>query len=200
MRPKNYRGIEFNEDESLPLGKYPTLSWSSDAFTNWLAQNSFNLTAGTVTNVVGSVISMFTGSIGGGVLSLSSGVANTIGAFERASMQPNTTKGNANNGDLNLAFNLNRFKISHMRPKVEYLQIIDDYFTRFGYKINKMEVPNIVGRRYWNYVEIGASEEIGTGSVPSKYWDTINSACRKGVTIWHNHENINNFDLNNDII
>lgn len=200
LRPKNYRGIEFNEDESLPLGKYPTLSWSSDAFTNWLAQNSFNLTAGTVTNVVGSVISMFTGNISGGLLSLSSGVANTIGAFEKASMQPNTTQGNANNGDLNLAFNLNRFKVSHMRPKVEYLQIIDDYFSRFGYKINKMERPNIVGRRYWNYVEIGASEEIGTGSVPAKYWNTINNACRKGVTIWHNHENVNNFDLNNTIV
>lgn len=200
IRPKFYRGIEFNEDESLQLGKYPVLSWSSDAFTNWLTQNGTNLTVEASTSLASSIVSMFTGNIAGGVTSIANTVSNTIGTLNKASMIPNTTKGNANAGDINFAFNLNRFKISHMRPKVEYLQIIDDYFTRFGYKINKLERPNIAGRRYWNYVEIGASEEIGTGSVPAKYWDTINSACRKGVTIWHNHENINNFDLNNSIV
>lgn len=81
-----------------------------------------------------------------------------------------------------------------MRPKKEYLQIIDDYFTRFGYKICKLENPNINGRRYWNYVETG------TGEVPSKYMDIINNACRRGVTIWHNHANIGNYSLNNIII
>lgn len=207
IRPKDYRGITYNEDESLPLGKYPTLSWTSDAFTNWLTQNAVNLTVGSLSNIFGSSLSIAGGiltgnamGIAGGIASVSSGIANTIGAFEKASMQPNTSQGNANNGDLNMAFNLNRFKISHMRPKVEFLQIIDDYFTRFGYKINKLENPNINGRRYWNYIEIGGSEEIGTGEVPSKFMTTINNACRRGVTIWHNHANIGNYSLDNTII
>ena len=70
-----------------------------------------------------------------------------------------------------------------MRPKKEYLQIIDDYFTRFGYKIYKLENPNISGRRYWNYIEIYGSEEIGTNEVPNKFMETINNACRRGVII-----------------
>ena len=41
--PKNYKGMDYNNDESIPLGKYPTCSWSSDAYTNWLAQNSINM-------------------------------------------------------------------------------------------------------------------------------------------------------------
>ena len=70
----------------------------------------------------------------------------------------------------------------------------------FGYKICKLENPNINGRRYWNYIEIGGSEEIGTGEVPSKFMETINNACRRGVTIWHNHANVGNYNLNNDIV
>lgn len=35
--------MDYNEDESIALGKYPTCSWSSDSYTNWLAQNSLNM-------------------------------------------------------------------------------------------------------------------------------------------------------------
>lgn len=87
-----------------------------------------------------------------------------------------------------------------MRAKTEYLRIIDDYFSRFGYKINEILTPNIVGRQNWNYVEIGSSEDIGYGTVPSKYMDEINKACRRGVTIWHNHNNVGNYSLNNPIV
>lgn len=92
------------------------------------------------------------------------------------------------------------FTFREMRVKTEYLKIIDDYFTRFGYAIKSLETPNLTGRRYWNYVEIGSTEEIGYGDVPSKFMEEINNACRKGVTIWHNHNNIGNFSLSNTIV
>lgn len=207
IRPKYYQGIDNNEDESLQLGKYPTLSWSSDAFTNWLTQNAINLGVSAVsiasssaTQLVGGVANANPFGIAGGITSIATGVANLLGTINQASMMPNTAQGNANAGDLSFAFNINRFKILHMRPKKEYLEICDDYLTRFGYKINKLEMPNINGRTYWNYVEIGPSEEIGFGDVPSKYMDIINNACRRGVTIWHSNANIGNYSLNNTIV
>ena len=207
IRPKYYQGIDNNEDESLQLGKYPTLSWSVDAFTNWLTQNAVNLTVGAVSNIVGSAISIGAGAasanalgVSSGIISVSTGIANTFGQLNQASMLPNTSEGNANSGDLSFVFNINRFKILHMRPKKEFLKRIDDYFTRFGYKLDELTMPNITGRKYWNYVEIGSAEEIGYGEVPTKFMNTINNACRKGVTIWHNHDNIGNYDLNNSII
>lgn len=69
-----------------------------------------------------------------------------------------------------------------------------------GYAIKRIISPNITGRKYWNYVEIGSTEEIGYGNVPSKYMDTINNACRRGVTIWHNHANVGDYTLDNSII
>lgn len=207
IRPVNYQGIEYNEDESIALGKYPTLSWSVDAFTNWLTQNAVNLTVGAITNVIGGITSMVSstasGNVGGLInsfVSTAGGIASTIGQLNQASMLPNTAQGNANSGDLAFTFNINRFKILHMRAKKEYLERIDDYFSRFGYKIDLVKIPNITGRKNWNYVEIGGSDDIGFGEVPSMYMDTINNACRRGVTIWHNHNNIGDYTLDNKII
>ena len=138
LRPKYYQGLNYNEDESLPLGKYPTLSWSSDAFTNWLTQNAINLgvqafstAVSGATQLTKSSISLNPYGVVSGVSSIATGIASIIGEIRQATMLPNTAQGNANSGDVSFLYNLNRFKIMHMRPKKEYLEIIDDYFTRF---------------------------------------------------------------------
>lgn len=202
--PKNYKGMLTNDDEALTLGKYPTCAWSSDAFTNWLTQNSVNmavslgLTAGAIATTIatgGATAPL----IAGAVMTTASTIGNTIGQFRQASLLPNISGGQAN-GDVIWACNRNVYSFRQMRVKTEYLKIIDDYFTRFGYAIRKLELPNITGRRYWNYIEIGSTEEIGYGEVPAKYMDTINNACRSGVTIWHNHANVGNYALDNIIV
>ena len=200
--PLSYKGMATNDDEALPLGKYPTCAWSSDAFTNWLTNNAVNLATSlglTALNVAGAV------ATGGASLpfTIAATVAGTaagqIGQFYQASLLPNISGGQAT-GDIIWAADRNKFSIREMRAKKEYLKIIDDYFTRFGYAIKSLELPNITGRRYWNYVEIGSSEEIGYGEVPSKFMKEINNACRRGVTIWHNHANVGNYNLNNTIV
>lgn len=219
--PKDYKGMLYNEDEALPLGKYPTCSWSSDAFTNWLTQNSVNIITqianipiqnvmGTLNNgisvagqamsgnAMGAIANGVTGTLNNSI-NTANQVAGLIGQFYQASLLPNITGGNCV-GDVIWSSDKNMFMFREMRVKTEYLKIIDDYFTRFGYKINRVKIPNITGRIYWNYVQIGANEKIGYGDVPSNFMETINGACQKGVTIWHNHANIGNFNLNNTIV
>lgn len=200
LRPKNYQGLQFNEDESIVLGKYPTLSWSSDGFTNWMTQNAVNIGINAVGTAIDTAKAFSKGDVVGSVLTPATNMASTIGSMFQASMGSNTARGNANAGDLSFSQNLLRFKIMHMRPKKEVLEIIDSYFDRFGYKISKVKLPNITGRTYWNYVEIGESESIGYGSVPTNFMNEINNACRKGVTIWHNHANLGDFSLSNTIV
>ena len=125
-----------------------------------------------------------------------------MGKYERfyeASLLPVKT-GGTNTGDVVNSYGANNYEIIKFRAKKEYLEQIDDFFTRFGYKINRVKVPNITGRRNFNYVEIGQSDEIGIGDVPHKYMEQINQTARKGVTIWHNHANIGNFSVQNDIL
>ena len=202
--PKNYKGMATNDDEALALGKYPTCAWSSDAFTNWLTQNSVNmavslgLTAGAIAGTIATG-GATAPALAGAVMSVAGNIGNTIGQFYQASLLPNINGGQAN-GDVIWTCNRNMFSFRQMRVKTEYLKIIDDYFTRFGYAVKSLAMPNITGRKNWNYVEIGANEEIGYGEVPSKFMDTINNACRRGVTIWHNHDNIGNYNIENNII
>lgn len=103
-------------------------------------------------------------------------------------------------GDINTADNCNTYYFYKMSIRSEYAKKIDDYFTRFGYSQNEMLVPNITGRSIFNYIQIDKNEVIGYGDVPEKYFNEINNICRKGVTIWHNHANIGNFNLSNTII
>ena len=204
--PFNYKNNaeEDNEDEGILGGKFPTLSWSEDAYINWLTQNSVNIGIGVASSlitIVGGLGMMASGALAGAgtVVSGSMSIANQIGQVYQHSLTPNTAKGNTNGGDINSSSNANTFYFEQMSIKQEYAKIIDDYFTRYGYKINRIISPNITGRPYYNYIEIGSSEVIGTGSVPSKFMDIINNACRKGVTIWHNHANIGDYTLNNSI-
>ena len=189
--PINYKGYFNNIDESLPLAKYPTCSWATDAFTNWLTQNAVNIG----TQIVSTGVGLATGNIP----TVAGNIASLIGQFYQASLLPSITGGGQNTGDVNFSSKDNRIAFHRFRCKLEYLQIIDDYFSRFGYKINKIESPNIVGRASWNYVEIGQNECIGYGSVPTVFMNEINQACRTGVTIWHNHSNLGNYNLDNSI-
>ena len=139
------------------------------------------------------------GNVAGATMSVASSIGNLIGSFYSASLLPNINGGQAL-GDVLFSANRNLFSFKEMRAKNEYMKIIDDYFTRYGYKIMELVSPNITGRAYWNYVEIGSNEDIGYGDVPTKYMEEINRACRKGVTIWHNHSSIGNYSLNNTIV
>ena len=200
--PRDYKGVDYNYDECLPLAKYPTGSWTSDAFTNWLTQNGVNITTNLLASAAGGAVAVATANpIGmvGATMSLAGTVANTIGQFYQASLLP-AISGGQNNGDVNFAEKKNTFVFKKMRCKLQYLKVIDDYFTRFGYAIKKLDTPHLTGRRNWNYVQIGSSDSIGYGDVPSKYMEQINNACRRGVTIWHTHDNIGDFSLDNSIV
>ena len=129
--PKNYKGMAYNEDESLALGKYPTCAWSSDAYINWLTQNGVNMAI----NMGMAGASLATTFMTGGAtlsttLTASSSVLNAIGQFHQASLLPNINGGQAT-GDVLWSTSKNMFFFREMRCKNEYIKVIDDYFTRY---------------------------------------------------------------------
>lgn len=205
LTPYNYKnsGENNNEEEGIMAGKFPTLSWSEDSYTNWLTQNAVNIGLGLSSNllsIVGGLASANPVAGVGGLISGSMGIASQLGSMYQHSLVPYTAQGNTNGGDINVCSKNNGFIFYQMNIRSEYAKIIDDYFTRFGYKINRLKKPNITGRRYFNYVEIAGEDDIGFGTVPANYMENINGACRKGVTIWHSHDAMGDFSLNNDII
>ena len=197
--PLNYQGVYKNIDEGIELAKFPTFNWSSDEYINWLTQNAVNIPVQITSNLVSGVTAGVEGNVIGSAMTLSGTAGNIIGQFYKANLLPNRLSG-TNTGDISNIEKTIRFDFYNMRLIDEELEIIDNYFSRFGYKINKTKIPNITGRLNFNYVQIGSSESLGTGNIPAKYFETINNTARRGFTVWHNHINLGNYNVNNPII
>ena len=138
------------------------------------------------------------GMMGAGLIATgATGIFSSMQSDYKASMLPDQVKGNQNTGDVNYSLNLINPTCYEMTIKEEKAKSIDEYFTRFGYKTNRLKVPNQVGRKYFNYVEIGKSEVIGypktTAGIPADSMEKINNIYRGGVTLWHDHSRIGNY-------
>ena len=190
------------------LGKFPTFSWSGDAFTNWLTQNAVNIAVGIGSGLVNTAVGAATGAANGGAIGglqgAIGGLQNTLGAVTNAltsavaaSFEPNISKGNTNGGDVTFSSNTLTFHFYKMTVKPEYAKIIDDYFTMFGYKVNRVKVPNISGRKRWNYVKtIDCNID---GNIPQDDLNKIREMFDNGITFWKNASEIENYSLDNTL-
>lgn len=207
--PINYMGR--SETGAYEYGitgqKLPTCSWSSDFYLNWINQQGQNLALQTALSVgqaiIGGASSFSNGisGIAGGLSQTLSAVSNIASALQQervAKLTPDQSKGNINSGDVNFSIGKSGFTIQDMSIKYEYAKCIDDYFTIFGYKTNEVKLPNITGRRHWNYIKtIGCNI---LADIPQNDLDEIKRGFDRGITIWHHPNSFMNYNLNNDII
>lgn len=190
--------------------KYPTCSWKSDSYTNWITQNSLNIGIDTAKNLItagAGLVVASTGAFSGGVGSAVglgmmgsaiNGIANSITQVHEASFMPNQAKGNVNGGDVTLANSMSAFVYYKMSVRSEYAKIIDDYFTMYGYKVNSLKIPNIRGRLNWNYVKtIGCNF---TGDIPQLDLEKIKKLFDNGITLWHHTNTFLDYSQSNTIV
>ena len=198
--PQNYKGLSNNYEEAINFSKYPTCSWIYDAYTNWQTQNNVNSSLRTIGGVfkIGTALAGASSpeSAGEGI----GDIFNVAMEQYQHSFEPNQARGNINSGDVNFTITKNEIQFYKMSIKPEYARIIDGIFNRFGYIVNTFKRPNITGRTYWNYVQVTNGEKAVSGSIPQNYIDEINDAFIRGVTIWHNHDNLGNFTLDNSVV
>lgn len=209
LTPVNYENagnVDYNAQlYALANGKFSISDVSTDRYQSWLSHNTWNIaTAQTMSLAqvglgIGEVLAE---DYAGGFSQIASGISRiselTRGIFEKAKV-PAGTVGHTSNGDVLNSRNLNCYVFYKMSIKKEYAQIIDEYFSRFGYKINLTKVPNITGRRYFNYVKT-AQAEIESTTVPEKYLNEFKEMLNKGITFWHDPNHFLDYDVNNTIL
>ena len=85
-----------------------------------------------------------------------------------------------------------------MSIKAEYARIIDEYFSAYGYKTNRVKVPNVTGRTNWNFVKtIGCYI---AGDIPQEDMAKIKEMFDAGVTFWHNPATFMDYSQSNSIV
>lgn len=200
MIPSGYRSTTNKVEYGLPFLKFPVCNWVSDVYTNWLTQTAVNIPIGIAQMGLGAGAMLISqGSVGGNYIK---GGMQTI--FDQLyqkyqhSFSPNESKGSMNSGDV-LVSDL-RFapSFNQMTIKQEYAKIIDNYFTLYGYKINKVKIPNITGRTNWNYVKTINCNIVG--DIPQKDIQELKGIFNNGVTLWHNPSTFLDYTQSNTIV
>ena len=209
--PMNYKKLgdtstSYNHfNAGIPGPKYPVCGWTNDAFTNWLTEQSVNNTLGLWGGVagigVGAALAISgvgtaagIGLIGGGIGS----IINTMKGYYEHSQIPPQTKGNTNTGDV--AFGSGSFEQPYYKMSVryEYAKMIDDYFSMYGYKVNRLATPNIHKRAHWDYIKtIDVNLE---GNIPEGDLAKIRDLFNNGITFWHNASTFLNYSSSNSIL
>ncbi len=76
-------------------------------------------------------------------------------------------------------------------------RIIDEFFDKYGYATNRLKIPNISGRKQWNYVKTKECEIVG--NIPTSIKSSIINIFNSGITFWKNGDNIGDYTLDNTL-
>lgn len=198
VTPDNYNGLEHNYDYSISFDDFIQLPWNYDGFKNWFAQNSNKRTWSYVKKGVSIVSNIAKGSAGvpglvNDVMSIGDSVA------EMADMRniPEETRGTIQGNALMYSGGAGCY-IRCECSKKEYISMVDDYFTRYGYLVNETKKPNLHNRKSFDYIQTQGMNL--TGGIPQSDLDELNSIFDRGVTFWHNPNTVGDYDVNNDPI
>lgn len=192
-------GEDNNYMYSIPLAKLPVCSWLSDTYINWITQGGINSTG-----IVDSVKAIGFSAVTGDYLGVAAGFIGIYDGVKKIfdmKNAPDVVKGNTNSGDVNFSYSADGgFSLYNMTLTYSYAKKIDDFFSRFGYKVNEVKVPNLNSRTKFNFIKVGGMDELVSGSIPASDLESINAIFRKGVTIFHNYNDIGNYTVNNPIV
>ena len=213
MFPQYYMKHENNIDYGIKLTGFPQCNWNFGVWENYYAQQDTNITLSMLASALGSANQAASGvmnSSGGskGSLATSAGMSiaqagigalqagmNTFGGLSVVKSQPDQSKGASNVGGVNYNMETMDFWIIHKRLHWGYVVKIDDYFTKFGYRVNSTGVPNLHTRKYWNYLKL--DQPSVTGNMPVGDMRMIKQILSNGITFWHTTD-VGNYDLNNN--
>lgn len=81
--------------------------------------------------------------------------------------------------------------------KPEYQNILQNFFSMYGYKSNLVKIPNLHSRQNWNYVQTEGCNITGSMAVDNMI--EIRNIFNSGITLWHT-DDIGNYALPNGVI
>lgn len=106
---------------------------------------------------------------------------NLVAQVKTASTQPNHARGQQSSSVF-CAMGYQGFHYMTYRIQGQFARIIDDFFSMFGYKTNRLKIPNRNGRKAWNYVKTCGCTL--TGSAPADVAAALVQIYDRGITFW----------------
>lgn len=200
-------------DTGVVMGNFPQLPVMVDNYLLYMANNSnsFSLsnsinnynkkeavTMGAIEGGMGMVSSALSGNIGGvvgsaysGAKSAYMGVKNSeiairqqMAKIQDAEISPPTLSGQTGGDAFNISNGINGITLKWKTIREQYAENLDAYFTRYGYAINKIDVPVLRTNLNFNYIQ--TTGIILAGNIPQDDMEQLKDMFDNGTTIWHN--------------
>ena len=222
FNPQNGLPDSLNVSECLTMTGFLNISWISDAFKTYLAQNKASIgvsaaigvgkvvvgAAGIAAAVGGTAATAGAAAPAGAAIGagasgmLASGVSD-IGRLlvdlNDASKQPPKSHGQTTGSAL-MAINEKRYRAFVLSPTAEYCRIIDNYFDMFGYAQNKIGRVVLNARPHWTYTKtLGAVAAPKNNGCPAGALTEIQSIFDHGVTFWIDGSEVGDYSLDNRV-
>ena len=141
-------------------------------------QSAGGIMGGSILNAVGNVMGE-TGSI-------IEARNNLEYQFKDSKYRPNivATKPTCN---LAVATREANFYFYHCHVRADEAKRIDDFFSCYGYAVNKVKEPELNSRAYWNFVM--TKDCVISGDMPASSKDAIGRIFDSGITFWNGESN-----------
>ena len=110
---------------------------------------------------------------------------------------PNSVVTKANAPSLLTYMGMLNYRVYYMKIRPEYAEMIDNYFSCYGYAVKRVKRPNIRSRTEWNFIKTTGCTI--SGNVPGDVEAAICASYDRGLTFWHNPEHMYRYDLDNPI-
>lgn len=210
--PTQYKGsgIAYLTDQMMVMKQWPQASLAVDQYKAYVAQMT---SGGGWISVVGKIAKTAIGGAtaglaAGGPLGAAVGAAGGIatsaagealGIIEQAvkyDAMPDAVQGTANSNIL-MGINDKKFVIYHRRITGDYAKTIDDFFTAYGYKVNKVKTPSLANRPRFTYVQTHKSAVFGP--IPASAARRIENILDRGCRFFRNIADLGNLSLDNSV-
>ena len=190
--PRHYKHVNNNYMEKIVIDDFPQCSYAIDSYKAWLAQHKYSLIYSTASDAVNLAAGVVTGGLAGGVIAgfgTFNSVLQKMAQIKQASTLPPHAKGQQTN-TMMTALHQQGFHLFRTHITPWYAELVDDYFSRFGYISNRVKVPNINVRNYFTFTKT-MNCDISPKGVPNKYVKQIKEIYDNGIAFWANHNKNN---------
>ena len=83
------------------------------------------------------------------------------------------------------------FYICYKQIREEWARVLDQFFSIFGYKINRFGTPNFGCRQTWYYIKMANPNIIGP--IPSPDMVKLKNIFSNGVTVWNSNAKVGQY-------
>ena len=204
LYPNTYDTQIDNTISGLVYDNYPLVPLIKDSYFEYLNNTSAQRNSNVIMQGLGGVCNALTLNLGAAANNVSNLMSVEANMYDLANSSTRyQVNSSSANGLLNIANNasgtnnMRGFTLFLNIPRATEIQLIDNYFTRYGYAQNNVTTPNLMARPYWTYIKTRNCNIIG--AMPDTARQVITNVLNKGTTVWKGNCMVGDFTLDNSV-